>query len=151
MCKCHSPVERVSCPPLRIHGIVALLMCLAGYGHSSMNASLGVVEPRVSASLIAEPDRDVNALFILLHWEGRAVTLGGLESVLPPHRADGYSMAKLSSASRSLGLLLDGVKFVKRDRPLDRSAIAFLKDAKGGHFIVLRPVGSTGTLVQVAL
>jgi len=94
-------------------------------------------------------DCGANALFILLHLEGRPVTLDRLESVLPPPRRDGYSMAELSVAARSLGLALDGVHFVKGDRELDRPAIVFLKDAKGGHFAVLRPIGTTGTMVQV--
>lgn len=94
-------------------------------------------------------DCGVNALFILLHLEGRPIPYDRLEAVLPPHCPAGYSMAELSSAARSLGLPLDGVKFVKGDKPLDRPAIAFLKDAKGGHFIILRPVGTTGTMVQV--
>jgi hypothetical protein len=58
-------------------------------------------------------------------------------------------MAELAAASRSLGMELDGVEFVKGDKSPDRPAIAFLSDARGGHFAVLRPVGATGTMVQV--
>ena len=39
---------------------------------------------------------------------------------------------------------LEGVRFAKGDRALDRPAIVFVKDSKGGHFGVLRPVGTTG-------
>ncbi|MGC8644430.1 MAG: cysteine peptidase family C39 domain-containing protein, partial [Isosphaeraceae bacterium] len=91
----------------------------------------------------------VNALFVLLYLEGRSIPFDRLESALPPHRPDGYSMAELSTAARSLGLPLDGVKLVKGDKPLDRPAIAFFQNARGGHFAVLRPVGTTGTMVQV--
>lgn len=94
-------------------------------------------------------DCGVNALYLLLQLEGRPVTFDRLESMLPPRHPDGYSMAELSGASRSLGLSLEGVRFAKGDKPLTRPAIAFFKDAKGGHFMVLRPVGTTGTMVQV--
>ncbi|GAC1475713.1 MAG: hypothetical protein NVSMB9_28700 [Isosphaeraceae bacterium] len=94
-------------------------------------------------------DCGVNALFVLLRLEGRPVTLDRLLAPLPPRRADGYSMAELSAASGSLGLSLEGVRFARGDKALDRPAIAFLKDVKGGHFAVLRPVGTTGTMVQV--
>jgi hypothetical protein len=94
-------------------------------------------------------DCGVNALFVLLRLEGRPVTLDHLESALPPRHTDGYSMAELSTAAGSLGLDLEGVRFTKGDKALNRPAIAFLKDATGGHFAVLRPVGVTGTMVQV--
>jgi ABC-type bacteriocin/lantibiotic exporter with double-glycine peptidase domain len=94
-------------------------------------------------------DCGVNALFILLRLEGRPVTLDRLVSALPARHADGYSMAELEAASRSFGLALEGVKFARGDKALDRPAIAFLEDARGGHFAVLRPVGTTGTMVQV--
>jgi len=112
------------------------------------------VTPGISARAAAAEqktklDCGVNALFILLHLEGRPVTLDRVESVLPPRRPDGYSMAELSAAARSFGMNLEGVHFGKGDRALDRPAIVFLKDAKGGHFAALRPVGTTGTMVQV--
>jgi len=94
-------------------------------------------------------DCGVNALFVLLQIEGCPVALDRLESALPPRHTDGYSMTELASAARSLGLSLEGVRFVKGDSALDRAGIAFVKDAKGGHFLVLRPVGTTGTMVQV--
>ncbi|MGC8642079.1 MAG: cysteine peptidase family C39 domain-containing protein [Isosphaeraceae bacterium] len=95
-------------------------------------------------------DCGVNALFVLLRLEGRPISYDRLESALPPRQPDGYSMAELSAAARSLGLPLDGVKFVKGDKPLDRPVIAFFQNTRGGHFTVLRPVGTTGTMVQVS-
>ena len=94
-------------------------------------------------------DCGVNALFVLLHLEGRPISFDRLESALPPRRPDGYSMTELAGAAWSLGLPLDGVKFMKGDKPLGRPAIAFFQNARGGHFAVLRPVGTTGTMVQV--
>lgn len=94
-------------------------------------------------------DCGVNALFILLQLEGRPVDLDRVESALPRRHPDGYSMEELLAAGRSMGLSLEGVRFAKGDAALDRPAIAFVKDARGGHFTVLRPVGTTGTMVQV--
>ena len=89
------------------------------------------------------------ALYILLRVEGREVTLDRLVSVLPPPHDDGYSMAELSAAAGSCGFELEGVQFVQGEKALRRSAIAFLRQGRGGHFAVLRPVGTTGTMVQV--
>ncbi len=94
-------------------------------------------------------DCGANALYLLLHLEGRPVTVEQLLSKLPPHRPDGYSMAELAATSRALGLELEGVRFAKGDPNPDRPAIAFIENARGGHFTMLRPVGSTGSMVQV--
>ena len=117
-------------------GLVALLTLVAPTRSESPNETTKL-------------DCGVNALFVLLHLEGHSVTVDRLEKALPTRHPDGFSMAELSAASRSLGLGLDGVHFVKGDKAFTRPAIAFLKDAKGGHYSVLRPVGSTGTMVQV--
>ncbi len=90
-----------------------------------------------------------NALFIVLHLEGHPVTLDRLLAALPPRHPDGYSMAELAAVGRSLGLGLEGVRFAKGDKALDRAAIAFIQDARGGHYAVLRPLGTSGTMVQV--
>jgi Peptidase C39 family len=94
-------------------------------------------------------DCGVNVLFVLLQIEGCPVSLAQLESALPSRHSDGYSLKELADAAGSLGLSLEGVRIAKQDKALDRAAIAFVKDAKGGHFLVLRPVGTTGTMVQV--
>lgn len=94
-------------------------------------------------------DCGVNSLYILLRLEGRTVSLDRILSALPARHPEGYSMAELSDAAGSLGLSLEGQEFTKENRHPGRPAIAFLKDEKGGHFTVLRPVGTTGTMVQV--
>jgi hypothetical protein len=80
---------------------------------------------------VAMTNRDcgANAVFVLLHLEGRPVTLAELERALPPRRTDGYSMAELADATGTLGLGLDGVRFGKADKALTRPAIAFLRPA----------------------
>ena len=103
------------------------------------------VEPEETTKL----DCGVNALFVLLQLEGRPVTLDRLQAALPARHPDGYSMAELAAASQSLGLRLEGVKFGGGDKPLEHPSIVFLQDGKAGHFAVLRPVGSTGKMVQV--
>jgi len=96
-----------------------------------------------------ELDCGVDALFVLLKLEGIQVSIDRLDAALPPRRPDGYSMAELATAARECGLRLEGMRFTKTDEPLKRPAIALLEDSRGGHFLVLRPVGSTGTMVQV--
>jgi hypothetical protein len=97
----------------------------------------------------AKLDCGVNALFLLHRLEGRPVTVEQILSKLPAHNPEGYSMAELAAASEALGLGLEGVRFAEGDPNPDRTAIAFIRDARGGHFTVLRPVGNTGTMVQV--
>lgn len=115
-------------------------------------ALLLALAPGPSAAQVDETtqlDCGVNALFVLCQLEGRPASLGRVESALPPLQPAGHSMAELISAACKLGLNLEGVQRAKTDRRLDRSAILFSKTPKGGHFAVLRPVGTTGTMVQV--
>lgn len=94
-------------------------------------------------------DCGVNALYVLLVLEGHNATLEQLTTALPARHPEGYSMAELAKASSTFGLELEGIRFAKGDKPPLRPIIAFLKDVRGGHFAVLRPVGTTGTMVQV--
>jgi len=94
-------------------------------------------------------DCGVNSLFLLLSLEGHPSTLNSLDAALPARHPDGYSMAELAAASRALGLSLDGIQLAKGGPPLDGPVIVFIKDTKLGHFALLRPVGTTGTMVQV--
>ena len=111
--------------------------------------ALTACDRTVRSQETTKSDCGTNALFILLRLEGHAVTLERLASVMPPQQPGGYSMAELSEAARLFGLRVDGVRFARGDRALKRPAIAFLKYGKDGHFAVLRPVGNTGTMVQV--
>jgi hypothetical protein len=94
-------------------------------------------------------DCGVNALFVLLNLEGHPSSVDQLLSALPAPQPAGYSMAELAAAARSRGLPLDGVRLAKGDPSPVRPVIAFLNDPRGGHFAVLRPVGTTRTMVQV--
>jgi hypothetical protein len=58
-------------------------------------------------------------------------------------------MAELATASSRLGLPLCGERFTLSDGALDGPAIAYMHNSEGGHFVVLRPVGSAGSMIQV--
>jgi Peptidase C39 family len=129
----------LSVPMLLSYRFLCSIMLLALFSNAS-----GATSEETMKS-----DCGVNALFVLFELEGRQVTFDRLERALPARHPDGYSMAELAAASRTLGLRLEGVRFASGDKALNRPAIAFLNDAKGGHFAVLCPVGTTGTMVQV--
>lgn len=88
------------------------------------------------------------ALYSLLRIEGRAVHPRDLEARLPPPLPGGLSMKRLRDAASSLGLHLTGVRF-SGSISLDRPALVFTRRGVHGHYLVLRPVGHTGKLVQV--
>jgi hypothetical protein len=58
-------------------------------------------------------------------------------------------MLEIRDASRALGLDLKGARLRPGDRVPDRPILALLHDGPHGHFVVVRPVGHTGRLVQV--
>jgi hypothetical protein len=89
------------------------------------------------------------ALYSLLQIEGFPASLNVISSQLPPYRPAGYSMNELRIAARSLGLVLDGAFLGRSADPIDRPMLAFLKVDSKGHFLVIRPAGHTGKLVQV--
>jgi hypothetical protein len=123
--------------PNLVRGCMIAILALATSG--------GAAEPTATTTL----DCGADALFVLLHLEGRPVALDQLEKSLPPRRRDGYSMSELAASSAAVGLPLDGLRFGKRHGAPTRPVIAFFKDPKTGHFAVLRPVGTTGKMVQV--
>lgn len=107
---------------------------------------------RAAAEEETQPSHDCGtvALFVLLRLEGRPVTFEGVADRLPPATPRGYSMAELRDAARGLGARLSGVKLhTEAGRAPERPAIAYLRRGDVGHFVAIRPVGHTGTLVQV--
>jgi ABC-type bacteriocin/lantibiotic exporter with double-glycine peptidase domain len=89
------------------------------------------------------------ALSLLLKLEGREQSLERLLELLPTRSPAGFSMAELAAASRKLGLALDGVEAPRGRSTLERPAIVLFQGPRGGHYAVVRPVGSTQTMVQV--
>lgn len=119
-----------------------------------MGLALAVLSGTSARGITAEDERikldcGVNALYVLLHLEEKPVSIDRLVSALPPPNPEGYSMAELAATGAALGPPLDGVRFASGDPRPDKPMIVFLKDSRGGHFAVLRPVGTTGTMVQV--
>ena len=89
------------------------------------------------------------ALYKLLSLEGRPVPARTLQASLPPPSHKGYSLAELRDAARDRGLDLQGVKLPLTDFSLDRPALLYLQLEDHGHFLVVRPVGHSGKLVQI--
>jgi hypothetical protein len=89
------------------------------------------------------------ALHTLLAIEGSPTPIDTLKSHLPGGRPNGYSMAELRDAAGTLGLALIGVIIPRSDRAPDRPALVFLKWKDHGHFVVARPVGHSGKLIQI--
>ena len=89
------------------------------------------------------------ALHTILMLEGHPTPVIELEKILPQPPKAGYSMAQLRDAARASGLELIGVRLRKGDRSVDRPALVHLARGEHGHFVVVRPVGHSGKLVQV--
>ena len=89
------------------------------------------------------------ALYTLLRLSGRPTELSVLETRLPLPKAAGYSMLELRNAAYACGLSCAGMRVSKSDRQPAAPILAFLTDGTHGHYVVVRPVGHTGKLVQV--
>ena len=90
-----------------------------------------------------------NSLFILLKLTGHEADLNAITRSLPPRDSAGYSLSELQTAASKFGLRLNGVRFDKRNSPLSQPAIAYIMTLGEGHFIILKPVGVTGKMVQI--
>lgn len=108
---------------------------------------------KIKAEAEEEPPPRVDcgelALGALLHLEGYPTRLDDLATHLPPPGPKGHSMAQLREAARAMGLKLVGVRLADDPGTLDRPALVYLDRGEHGHFLVIRPVGHSGTLVQV--
>ncbi|MGC8642608.1 MAG: cysteine peptidase family C39 domain-containing protein [Isosphaeraceae bacterium] len=89
------------------------------------------------------------ALHMLLAIEGIPTDIAALESRLPPPGPEGHSMAELRGAAGSIGLRLSGERLSLETPPLDRCALVLVQRGVHGHFVLVRPVGHSGKLVQV--
>ncbi len=103
----------------------------------------------VHAAPYEAPDCAVNALYVLLQLHGRHADLAGVEAALPARGGADRSMADVRDAAGSFGLRLDGRSLRGRGAAIDRPTIALVNKSGRGHFLVLRPIGETGTLLQV--
>jgi Peptidase C39 family len=89
------------------------------------------------------------ALYTLLQLEHVPIELSDIEAQLPPPSPSGYSMEELREGGRRCGLTLIGARMFESHRQPDRPLLAFLERGPHHHFTVVRPVGHTGSLVQV--
>ena len=105
--------------------------------------------PGRAAEETARLECGIDALYILLRLEGQKPSYGQLQNALPITNSKGHSMAELQDAAALFGLRLDGLQLNRRAEVLDQPMIGFLQSPSKGHFVVLRPVGTTGTMVQI--
>lgn len=89
------------------------------------------------------------ALYYLLGLEHKRVGLPQIAGVLNTGDERGNSLRELLGAGRSLGLELKAVLIQPTDPFPAGPLIAHLRFSEHGHFVVLRRLGSSGTLVQV--
>ncbi len=114
--------------------------------------SAGVVNSAEDLGQDFSNDCGLYSLYLLLRSEtSRPIDLSELRRSLPNTTEQGLSMADLIDGARHQGVRLRGLRFRLEDAPLDRSAIAWLRqgDEPDGHFVLLKPVGETGTMVMV--
>jgi len=89
------------------------------------------------------------ALHALLAVEGRPAPLDTLKLRLGAGAPNGHSMAELRHAAGAFGVALTGVTLARSGRAPDRPALVFVRRGDHGHFLVIRPVGHSGRLIQV--
>ncbi len=94
-------------------------------------------------------DCGVLAIHTLSKLMGRPIELDLLRRHLPPTPPGGYSMKELRDAAGTCGLGLVGVRLTKDERSIDRPMVLYLDRGEHGHFLVVRPIGHTGKLVQM--
>jgi hypothetical protein len=123
---------------------VALVLGFA-FGPVPQSSQAGAAEP------FTPPDCGLNCLYALLKLNGNEVDLQTLESALPPRNAQGYSLAELQAAASTFGMRLEGRQVGPSDTPFDRPVIAHIGfgETRSGHYVVLVPVGRTGTMTQM--
>jgi ABC-type bacteriocin/lantibiotic exporter with double-glycine peptidase domain len=76
------------------------------------------------------------------------IDINMIEGLLPPSTARGRNMEALVNASRTLGLPLEAVRFGPNE-PIQEPSIILVRRSEHGHFVVVRPVGRSGKLLQV--
>ena len=94
-------------------------------------------------------DCGTQALYAIVRMERGGADLDRLRASLPGRPEVGYSMRQLRDAARAEGVRLVGVLLPKVERAPDRPALVFLNVPPHGHYVVIRPVGQSGKLVQV--
>lgn len=114
------------------------------------------VDPEEASSHTGEAKFDLSkdscgtkSLYLLFKSTDNNIEFEKLKSFLPSPGTAGYSMAELRDAAKAGGLSLVGIRLRDRLTHLDRPALVRLNRGVHGHFVLIRPVGHTGSLVQV--
>jgi Peptidase C39 family len=89
------------------------------------------------------------ALYTLLRLEDYRGNIRAIDAALPPRSAAGYTMMEIKNACTACGLPVRGVQLRKGDKLPNHGMIAFVRRDGHGHYVVIRPVGHTGKLVQI--
>ena len=88
-------------------------------------------------------------LYHLLRLETKTHDLSQIKSLFPTTADGEHSFHELRVVASRCGLELDPVVLPMRPSAIDRPTVIFLKRDQEGHFILIRPVGHSGQLVQV--
>jgi len=124
----------------RMVGASLMLIALTLPGEPLADDGSRIAEPKDCGSL---------ALYQLLRLEGRPIDLDRVAAALPVPGSEGLSFLDLRDAAGRLGLTLDAVALTKQRSAIRTPALLFIKGDRHGHFLVVRPVGHTGNLVQI--
>jgi uncharacterized iron-regulated membrane protein len=89
------------------------------------------------------------ALYHLLRLEGRPAELNRLRATLGASSPEGHSFRELREAAARFRSAVDAVVLPKQRSAIRGPTLIFLKDGSEGHFVVVRPVGHTGHLIQL--
>lgn len=122
-----------------------------------MGATLGSGLMVAVLALSANDDPGMNApadcgtvaLYHLLRLEGKPASVDGLLQFLPDRGPDGHSLLELRETARRHGLTLDACVIPKKPGTIQSPVLLYFKGQNAGHFLVVRPVGHTGRLVQI--
>jgi len=109
---------------------------------------VGEPTPEHDGSTGRAPNCGVQSLYLLCRLEGQPTTLSAIVEQ-PTTRGTSLSMKQVSDAAAAVRLPVIGVKLRTDGNALDRPALVFMNQRPHGHFVVIRPVGTSGRLVQV--
>ena len=102
-----------------------------------------------SPAKLPPPPCGIEALYVLCRLENFPADLATVQKLFESPHPAGHSIPGIAAAARCLGLNVHGMRLKTGPRKLDRPALVFIERGTHGHFVVVRPVGHTGTLVQV--
>jgi ABC-type bacteriocin/lantibiotic exporter with double-glycine peptidase domain len=122
-----------------------VFICLLAIAVDWRHAGLGA-DPK---PIVDPSDCGTRALYHLLRMEGRPVDFNRLRASLGASGPEGHSFRELRDAAGRFRLALDAVVLPKLRSAITGPTLVFLKNGSQGHFVVVRPVGHTGLLVQM--